>query len=250
MVLSAGGMFGAYQAGAWMALSEFFRPDVVVGASIGSINGWVIAGGASPQEWVNHWLNLEEASKHRFHFPRSLREGVLDAGPFYEWVRTLCGMYTPRVPFGAVITELPRLRACLVQTPQVTWEHLAASCAVIGLFPQLRIDGKVWTDGGLVNALPVWAAAVMGADRVVAINVWKGLPPLFSTMMKGVKALAGRQPGIPDRLRLVTLEPRDALGDPRAALYWQREPVRRWVDAGYEEALKQKHSIQELFESY
>ena len=43
LVLSAGGMFGAYQAGAWKALAPELSPDLVVGTSAGSLNGWAIA---------------------------------------------------------------------------------------------------------------------------------------------------------------------------------------------------------------
>jgi len=43
LVLSGGGMFGAWQAGAWSALAPAFQPDVVVGASAGSLNGYAIA---------------------------------------------------------------------------------------------------------------------------------------------------------------------------------------------------------------
>ncbi|MBM3775954.1 MAG: hypothetical protein FJW37_12460 [Acidobacteria bacterium] len=53
LVLSAGGMFGAYQAGAWRALEGRFRPDLVVGASVGALNGWAIAGGCAPEELVD-----------------------------------------------------------------------------------------------------------------------------------------------------------------------------------------------------
>ena len=56
-MLSAGGMFGAYQAGVWKALSPVFRPDVVIGCSVGSINGWAIAGGISGDELIRTWLD-------------------------------------------------------------------------------------------------------------------------------------------------------------------------------------------------
>ncbi len=48
LVLSAGGMFGAYQAGVWNVLSQRFQPDMVVGTSAGALNGWAIASGCSP----------------------------------------------------------------------------------------------------------------------------------------------------------------------------------------------------------
>src|SRR6202046_1475091 len=77
--LSAGGMYGAYQAGAWRAIADVFQPDLIVGASIGAINGWAIAGGCPPDELIERWLNLEDAAAHyRWKFPRSLLDGVLD----------------------------------------------------------------------------------------------------------------------------------------------------------------------------
>ena len=61
LVLSAGGMFGAYQAGVWQALSPVFRPDMVIGCSVGSINGALIAGSAPERRldalrgyWLGH----------------------------------------------------------------------------------------------------------------------------------------------------------------------------------------------------
>ena len=48
LVFSAGGTFGAYQAGACEALEEAgFRPDILVGASIGAINATCLAHGMS-----------------------------------------------------------------------------------------------------------------------------------------------------------------------------------------------------------
>ena len=56
LVLSGGGMFGAWQAGAWRALAGRFAPDLIVGASVGSLNGYAIAGGATPDELAEFWL--------------------------------------------------------------------------------------------------------------------------------------------------------------------------------------------------
>src|SRR5258708_39861301 len=55
LVLSGGGMFGAWQAGAWSVLSKSFQPDLIVGASVGSLNGYAIASGCSPQELCALW---------------------------------------------------------------------------------------------------------------------------------------------------------------------------------------------------
>ena len=50
-------MFGAYQAGAWKTLSREISPDIVVGASVGALNGWLIAGGAPAAELERRWLD-------------------------------------------------------------------------------------------------------------------------------------------------------------------------------------------------
>jgi len=47
-------MFGAYQAGAWKVLSEQIEIDLVVGASVGAVNGWSIAGGCSADELIEN----------------------------------------------------------------------------------------------------------------------------------------------------------------------------------------------------
>ena len=57
LVLSGGGMFGAYQAGAWKALSREISPDMVVGASVGALNGWLIASGVAAEELEQRWLD-------------------------------------------------------------------------------------------------------------------------------------------------------------------------------------------------
>src|ERR1700736_590733 len=164
LVLSAGGMFGAYQAGAWKVLAEHFEPDMVVGASIGAINGWAIASRCDPDELIGRWLNLE-------------------ALPPQELIRKLHSDFSPQIDYGAVLTDTLSLRPRLFRGPDLTWQHLAASAAVLGLHRQQRIDGRLYSDGGLLGALPLWAAVEMGAERIIAINV---LPKMPSALIRGV----------------------------------------------------------------
>ncbi|MFN7649742.1 MAG: patatin-like phospholipase family protein [Acidobacteriota bacterium] len=50
LVLSGGGMLAAFQAGEWRALAGRFAPDVVIGASAGALNAWMVAGRVDPEE--------------------------------------------------------------------------------------------------------------------------------------------------------------------------------------------------------
>lgn len=246
LVLSAGGMFGAYQAGAWQALSEFFQPDIVVGASIGSLNGWVIASGCDPALWAKSWRLLDEASRQRIRFPRSPREGIWDPRPFEGWVRELYFAHTPRVPFGVVMTELLRLRPRLICTPDVTWRHLAASCAVPGVLPLPKIEGRTYADGGVLGVLPLWAAAQMGAERIVAINVLAQPPLAFGVAIRTLRSIAPRPSALPAGLQVVTISPCQPLGNLKDSLYWRREKAEIWISEGYRDALNKRMTIEEM----
>src|SRR5579872_2995924 len=109
LVLSAGGMYGAYQAGAWKALADVFQPDLVVGASIGAVNGWAIAGGCDPDELIDRWLRLEEAAQYRWKPPAGIFGGVLNSEPLQLALRDLYDSFRPRIDFAMVVTDLLRL---------------------------------------------------------------------------------------------------------------------------------------------
>ena len=57
LVFSGGGLFGAWQAGVWSVLVDHIVPDLIVGASVGSLNGYVIASGGTPEELRSMWLD-------------------------------------------------------------------------------------------------------------------------------------------------------------------------------------------------
>src|ERR1051326_4581156 len=100
LVLSAGGMFGAYQAGAWKALAPVFKPELVVGTSAGSLNGWAIAGGCAPDELIDIWLDPRMEQLMRVRWRWSSWKGLWDPGPLESLVRELCARYRPRVPYA------------------------------------------------------------------------------------------------------------------------------------------------------
>lgn len=233
LVLSAGGMFGAYQAGVWKILSQVLRPDLVVGASIGAVNGWAIAAGCSPDALVQTWLNLDQLSSLRWRLPSGFHHGFVDSRPAENLIEQFYQQYTPQVEYGVVATDTLRLRPVLFREPGLTWRHLAASTAILGFFSQQRIEGRLYSDGGLLCATPIWAAVEMGAQRVIAIDV---LPSLPSTVVRSfvgaIRAVARFDPRVPASVDVIRLTAPLGLGSAKDALYWKRENVRRWIDLG------------------
>ena len=240
LVLSAGGMFGAYQAGAWNVLSQRFQPDLVVGTSVGALNGWAIAGGCPANELLALWQSPATAATMQMRFPFIPWKGFLDPSGLARQVKDWYAWFKPRVPYSATIVELPRLRLVRVPGEQITPQHLMASCAIPSGYPPVRINGKVYVDGGVLDVLPLWAAAEMGATRAIAVNVLPVMPsrPLRAAL-RVAHFLGQKAPGV-EGLDVVTIVPRAPLGSMRDALTWSAESVRRWIRQGEDDAAAAK----------
>jgi predicted acylesterase/phospholipase RssA len=221
LVLSGGGMFGAWQAGAWRALAGRFRPDLVVGASVGSLNGYAIAGGASPEELAAFWMRPET--------------GALSSLP--DTIQSMMARYPLSVEYAVVITDPLRMKPEIVTGASVTWRHLAASCAIPGVMRQYRIASRWYCDGGLLNPLPVWAAVELGATHIVALHALPEVPSLWlKPLILGFRRVAGHNPPLPANVDLRLIRTPRPLGSVRDALVWKRENIELWVEQGFQDA--------------
>ena len=239
LVLSGGGMFGAYQAGVWKALSGKFTPDIVVGASVGALNGWYIAAGAGAEELERSWLDPASANLMVRRSPRRPWSAIFDPGPLELRAKQLLNSYKLRADYGVVLVQLPWLRPKLVKNGEVTWRHLVASCAVPVGFPPVRIGGALYCDGGLLEATPIWAAVEMGAVRIIAINASRFIPPPgVGLMIKGVRrlrrsAIRGIPSGGPE---IVMITPKVEFGGMLEGAVWRSDKIQRWIDMGESDA--------------
>jgi NTE family protein len=224
LVLSAGGMFGAYQAGVWQALAGRWKFDLVVGASSGALNAWAIACGMSGDELVALWLQAPAGGRY-------------DSRSLTESVRRLVEFGKPRIQVGVVATELPRFKIRLFRDGEIGPEHLAASCAVPLWYPQVRIGDRWYTDGGITGPLPLWAAAEMGATRVLAINVLAQPPSrLLRLAVSNFRRIAPRPPRVTEAAAVTVLTPSVPLGNLRDAVRWRKEHIARSIELGRSDA--------------
>ena len=249
LVLSGGGMFGAYQAGVWAELEDWFQPDIVIGASVGSLNGWAVAGGITGPELIETWLHPERAAAPVMRFPRSWRDGVFDPTLLESWIQTLYRSFRPQRRIAIALTEMWNLQPVLIQDGGIQWQHLAASCAVPGFLPQYRIDGHNYADGGLLQALPLWAAARVGATHLVGVNL---LPAGGSSILTmGYRALQrvanSKHAREAVEARSVILTPDPPLGPPTAMIRWERERVEKWIERGRIDTRAKKHFVCDMF---
>ncbi|MEA2024037.1 MAG: patatin-like phospholipase family protein, partial [Actinomycetota bacterium] len=162
-VLGGGGHRGAYEVGMLKALTEQgIRPDVVLGTSIGAVNGALIArdpgiDGAAllEQTWID--LNFGDV------FPGSLWSKARSAlrqrtylhgnDQLREWLESLLADDA----FGDLAVPFQCVAACIEEAAEQWFtsgsliDAILASSAVPGLLPPVEIAGKHFVDGGVVN---------------------------------------------------------------------------------------------------
>jgi NTE family protein len=156
---------------------------------------------------------------------RPVPGAVLRPEPLHAKAHELFDRYRPRIPFGLTLVEVPSLRIRLVRDSEITARHLAAACAIPFGFPPVRIQGKLYVDGGLRSSLPLSAAEAMGATHAVALNVLT--TPIFRLLRQTMRA-----PQASPALEVVRLEPSEPLGSIRDALVWSEANIKRWIALG------------------
>ncbi len=182
-VLGGGGVLGATQVGMVRALAERgLRPDLVLGTSIGAVNGAFVA--ADPT--VAGAARLAEV------WEAVSREGVFTENPVRQAARVakfrthllsnaplrhVIDEYLPvdrfeelEVAFQCVAARIEDASGRWFDSGELVWP-IVASCAVPGLFPPVEIDGSHYLDGGLVHSIPVGRALALGATRIVVLQV-------------------------------------------------------------------------------
>jgi predicted acylesterase/phospholipase RssA len=236
LVLSSGGLFGAYQAGAWSYLAKTaLRPDIVIGASVGALNGWAIAGGCEALDLAGMWLDESRSNVLKRRQNPGLWRGYFEHAPLRNLTEQIFSNYHSSPGFGLVVVELPFLRSRLIHGDAVTAHHLLATASIPLAMPFVSIAGKTFTDGGLLEDVPLWAAIKMGATRIVAIDAMHFVSPWW--YRAGVSPMGLFAPRISNaKVPTTLIRPSRPLGHYSAALAWDRNRIQDWIDLGYSDA--------------
>jgi NTE family protein len=170
-------------------LEHGVRPDLVVGTSVGALNGAAVA--ARPDlEMLDRlrgvWLRLDRApvfsgsvvtraknlvrARTAIHTNESLRrliEQVLPVSRFEDLA----------VPFQCVAACIERAAEHWFSSGPLV-DAILASTAVPGLLPPVEVNGEHFLDGGLVNSIPVDRAVELGATDLFVLHVGRVEQPL------------------------------------------------------------------------
>lgn len=189
-VLGGGGMLGSAEVGMLQALaSAEVVPDLVVGSSVGALNGAAVAaepGPGSADRLASMWSEL--GARDVFgsgvvgqlrHLARS-RTALHDGDGLRALLNAQVGdlrIEDLAVPFQCVAASIERASAhWFADGPLV--DAVLASCAVPGLLPPVRVGSEHFVDGGLVHSIPVGRALELGATQVYVLQVGRVERPL------------------------------------------------------------------------
>lgn len=182
-VLGGGGLLGAVEVGMLQALIESgIEPDLVVGSSVGAINGAAIAAAPTLQT-VEGLTTLWEELGHNHVFgggPLGRLGTLARSRTHLHDNHGLRAMIEGQAE-GLQIEDLPVHFQCVaacIETARAQWfasgsltEAVLASSAVPGLLPPVRIGDRHYLDGGLVHSIPVGRAVELGATTLYVLQV-------------------------------------------------------------------------------
>lgn len=182
---------------------ERITPDIIVGTSIGSIVGGALACGMKAPELVERVAAFLESDLYQSSELKAMgdaesgaeqrlstriqcyfrtkirlaqalyRPGILPIKDMEE----LIGFFIPdiqiedtAIPFRAVATDL-KSGECVILRKGSLRRSILASSAVPGSIPPVEIDGRQYSDGGIICNVPVECALAEGARAVIAVAV-------------------------------------------------------------------------------
>jgi NTE family protein len=170
LALSGGSVRGIAHIGVIKALTASgIKPAVVAGTSVGSLIGAGFAAGMN-------WRELKRIAEAVF-WPSLLNGARLEH---------FCRQHLPssfadlKLPFAAVATTIPAKQTVVLTAGELA-PAISASCAMLMLRRPVSLNEDRLKDGGISCVLPSHPCRSLGAEFVVASDVWA-----FSAFCRGV----------------------------------------------------------------
>lgn len=196
LVLAGGGGKGAYQLGAWKALKEMdVRFDAIIGVSIGSINGALIAADEYDKA-VDMWNNVSIDKGIRISselpdpenllskknwttlFREFLKNGGIDASPAKDYVSQYIDEEKVRasmIDFGMIAVQLSqpggKYEFFLEDIPKGELVNYLMASASVPFVNNIGPEGERYLDGGAYDNIPVMSLKKRGYNRLIVVDI-------------------------------------------------------------------------------
>ncbi|WP_026957906.1 patatin-like phospholipase family protein [Aliagarivorans taiwanensis] len=211
LALGGGGAKGGAHLGVMQLLEEYQIPvDYVAGTSMGAYFGGMMALGLSSEEiarrtyqldWNSGFVddvgrgesalrNKQQAdtytielpfgvSSEGVRLPKGAVQGQTMAGVLRKAVGNLDALTSfdqLAIPYRAIATDIEYMQEVVLDHGELS-RAMHASMSVPGALRPIEWEGKLLSDGGVVNNLPIGVLKEMGADIVIAVDIGAQLKP-------------------------------------------------------------------------
>ena len=196
LVLAGGGGKGAYQIGAWQALREMnIAFEAIAGASIGGINGALIASG-DYEKAIEFWHNISVDKGVKFAkelpdsenlfsrknwgvlFKEFIKTGGIDASPAGEYISAFVDEKKVRdsgIAFCVIAVQMtqgvvPR-EIFIHEMPDGQLVDYLLASANIPLAQNIGPEGEKFLDGGAYDNTPAMTLKKRGYNRLIIVDI-------------------------------------------------------------------------------
>lgn len=175
LALSSGGARSLAYIGIIKTLEKYHIPiDFIAGSSGGALMGGFYAKdkGIGKLEKITKQMGVRDFL-WAFSDPR-FNSGVLKGEKVVKFLEKYLGeakIENTKIPFKAVATDLISGKPYIFETGLLS-QAIRASCSLPFLFQPLKFEDKLLIDGGASIPVPVEVVKKMGADIVIAVNLY------------------------------------------------------------------------------
>lgn len=183
LVLSGGGIKGAFQAGFCNYLAQIrWKPDFIVGASVGALNGAFLCQTDDFLENSERAIKIWKHYSHNHFFYELNKQFILKLGwseslfsnkHFYSILNTRLkakNFHDLSIPLYVNTTEYESGDAVMFSEGKLI-PPLVASYSTPPLFPPVHINGVKYIEGTINNKSMINEAKLFGAKKIVYLDV-------------------------------------------------------------------------------
>jgi len=195
LTLGAGGSKGLSHIGVIKILQRHDIPiDFIAGSSIGALVGGLYAATKNIQAiehiaLTNNWPQIASAF-----FDPSLKLGFVKGDKLKRLFDTFLQKKTFNellIPFAAVATDMTTGKPVVIRNGTVA-TAIRASISIPLLFKPELFDGKYLIDGGFSEPVPVNVVRSMGADIIIAVNLYGDYHGISAHSSSGLYTIVNR----------------------------------------------------------
>ena len=173
LALGGGAFHGAAHVGVLKAFAENKIPiDFIAGASAGSLVGALYCDNPDVDKLIPLVIETKSSTVFDFSLVRS-KVGFVSGKKLQKYVSEHCSVQNIedlKIPFVAMTTDLLEGKSVVLASGPVA-ASVNASCAIPLIFEPVKMYGKTFVDGGILDNIPADVCRAYKADVVIAVDI-------------------------------------------------------------------------------